>query len=221
MASPPHGVPASPPPEPGLGAGLGSAEADDDTLIEKLRARAWDPGLRFDAANVPAAWMTERYGSERLEQIQDDIVSYGMDGTIELKAQAQEVSAYYAGAPRGPLFPPATLAEVEDAECRIGRRLPDLLRRVYTEVADGGFGPDSGLASLTDGNRAPGHLNDWPSAVRVHERKCAAGLPASWLYLAAGGCTMEWHVSLAATGNPVLLYDADGGDVWDEALGRL
>ncbi|WP_229868244.1 SMI1/KNR4 family protein [Streptomyces chryseus] len=82
------------------------------------------------------------------------------DGTIALKSHTDEVAAYYAHAPRGPLFPPVTPAEVENAERAIGRRLPELLRRVYTEVANGGFGPDRGLASLTDGSRVPGHLTD-------------------------------------------------------------
>ncbi|WP_229911576.1 hypothetical protein [Streptomyces aurantiogriseus] len=137
MALPSHDTLATPDPEPG------ATEADDDTLIERLRARAWDPGLRFDSARVPATWIAERYG--------------------------------------------------------------------------------------------PDH---------------AQGLPASWLYLTSGGGTMEWHVSLIAVDNPVLLYDADGweptwgedahdglrhatalrrwlrtwadgGNVWDEHLDRL
>ncbi|RAY10981.1 hypothetical protein DPM19_32885 [Actinomadura craniellae] len=186
-------------------------------MIEKLRARAWDPGLRFDTADVPAAWVAERHGGDRVERPRGDIVGYCSGGMIRFKARAGEVAAYYAGAPRGPLFPPITLTEVEGAERRIGRRLPELLRRVYTEVADGGFGPDGGLASLTEGNRAPGHRSDWPSAVRAHERDRAAGLPASWLHLASGGCTMRWHVSLLAIDNPVLLHDADG---WDPDQGQ-
>ncbi|MCP9994695.1 SMI1/KNR4 family protein [Streptomyces werraensis] len=154
---------------------------------------------------------------------------------------------YYADAPRGPLFPPICLPDIEKAEHRIGRSLPELLRRLYTEVANGGFGPDGGLASLNDGNRAPGHVRrDWPCAASVHERNLSEGMPPSWLFLAYGGCTMEWHVSLSAVDNPVLLYDADGhtfgegphdgprhataslrkwlwtwadgGDVWDEVL---
>lgn len=219
-------------------------------LIERLRARAWDPGLRFDAADVPVVWITERYGSERLDQDRDDIVSYCSDGTVQLKARAEEVAAYYADASREPLFPPITPAEVEKAERRIGRPLPELLRRVYTEVANGGFGPDSGLASLTEGNRPLGHLDDWPCAVSIHERGLTQGVPTSWLHLAYGGCTMEWHLSLTAADNPVFLYDAhgweptcgedphdglrhtssslrrwlwiwaDGGDVWDEVLNR-
>ncbi|MFF4569694.1 SMI1/KNR4 family protein [Streptomyces sp. NPDC001410] len=221
-------------------------EADDDALIKALQARAWDPGLRFDHADVPVAWIVERYGKLRLARDRDDIVSYGSDGTVQLKAGTEEVTDYYADAPRGPLFPPISLSEVDKAERRIGRRLPELLRRVYTEVGNGGFGPDSGLASLTDGNRAPGHVRDWPCAAGVHERSLSEGMPPSWLFLTYGGCTMEWHVSLTAVDNPVLLYDtdgytfgenpheglrhataslrkwlrtwADGGDVWDEVL---
>ncbi|UYQ61982.1 hypothetical protein OGH68_11090 [Streptomyces peucetius] len=92
----------------------------------------------------------------------------------------------------------------------LGRPLPALLRRIHTEVGDGGFGPDGGLASLPDGRRAPGDLIDWPCSVIEHERDRAAGLPASWLYLTSGGCSMQWHLSLLAVDNPVLLYDADG-----------
>ncbi|MGW7195359.1 SMI1/KNR4 family protein [Streptomyces chryseus] len=211
MALPSHRTVAAPGTEPG------AAEADDDTLIEKLRARAWDPGLRFDSARVPAAWLAERYGPDHVTRIRAHIVGHVSDGTIALTSQTDEVAAYYAHAPRGPLFPPVTPAEVEYAERTIGRRLPELLRRVYTEVANGGFGPDRGLASLTDGSRAPGHLTDWPSAVSIHQRNRAKGLPASWLYLTSGGCTMEWHVSLIAVDHPVLLFDTDG---WEPTWGE-
>ncbi|MFI8230950.1 hypothetical protein ACIGDI_19125 [Streptomyces sp. NPDC085900] len=185
-------------------------KADDEALIKALQARAWDPGLRFNRADVPVEWIVEHYGKPRLEQIRGSIVSYSSDGTVQLKAGTEEITAYFADVPRGPLFPPISLPEAEKAELRIGRPLPELLRRVYTEVANGGFGPDSGLACLTDGNRAPGHLREWPCAVSVHERNLSKGMPTSWLFLTYGGCTMEWHVSLAAVDNPVLLYDADG-----------
>ncbi|MEW2329630.1 hypothetical protein AB0880_17645 [Micromonospora chersina] len=212
MTSAPLNGPGSPYRKPHPGAS--TDEADDDALIKQLRVRAWDPGLRFDTASVPAAWIAERYSGARLEQDRAGIVGYGTDGTVLLKSWTEEVAAHYAEAPRQPLFPPITLSEVERAESRIGRRLPELLQRVYTEVANGGFGPGGGLASLTDGNRVPGHLSDWPSAVK---RTCENGLPASWLYLASGGCSMEWHVSLLAVDNPVLLYDADG---WEPTWGQ-
>ncbi|MFE5676340.1 hypothetical protein ACFQ7B_06365 [Streptomyces erythrochromogenes] len=184
--------------------------ADDDALIARLRARAWDPGLRFDRATLPAAWIRERYGADHMDRISSDILSYGSDGTVQLASRREEVAAHFAEAPRGPLIAPLSRADVDEAERRIGRRLPRLLRRVYTEVADGGFGPDGGLASLARGNRVPGDLQDWTSAVDVHERNRAAGVPASWFFLTGGGCSMEWYVSLAAVDHPVLLYDADG-----------
>ncbi|MGQ4477811.1 SMI1/KNR4 family protein [Streptomyces sp. SAS_276] len=192
-------------------------EGDDNVLIDKLRARAWDPGLRFDTADVPLTWIKEHFGQEHLQHIQDQIHSHSSDGTIRLKAHTEEVAICFADAPRGPMFPPVTPQEVEAVESIIGRPLPELLRRTYTEVGNGGLGPDAGLASLTGGQRAPRHLTDRPCSIRTYERNRAAGLPTSWLYLTSGGCTMEWHVSLLAADNPVLLYDTDG---WEPSWGE-
>ncbi|HEX7664895.1 MAG TPA: SMI1/KNR4 family protein [Polyangiaceae bacterium] len=41
-----------------------------------------------------------------------------------------------------PLRPPVTETELARAEQELGVRLPPLLRRIYAEVADGGFGPE-------------------------------------------------------------------------------
>ncbi|GGZ00832.1 hypothetical protein GCM10010300_50820 [Streptomyces olivaceoviridis] len=90
-------------------------------------------------------------------------------------------------------------------------------RRIGSEVANGGFGPNSGLASLTEGNRPLGHLYDWPCSVSIYEGSRTRGGPTSWFHLAYGGCTMEWHLSLAAVDNPVLLSDADG---WEPTWGE-
>ena len=45
----------------------------------------------------------------------------------------------------------ASAAEIASAESELGLRLPPFLRRVYAEVADGGFGPDHGLLRLRRG----------------------------------------------------------------------
>ncbi|MFJ3882385.1 SMI1/KNR4 family protein [Streptomyces sp. NPDC090077] len=148
-------------------------------------------------------------------------------------------------------FPPVTFAEVEQTEQKLGYRLPELLRRVYTEIGDGGFGPDGGLASLIPRSIPHWHVQDWPCATALHDQRPGWGPPASWFFLTGGGCTTEWHVSLIAIDNPVLLWDADGwepdwgqnphdglryaapslrqwlwtwadgGDVWDEALVQI
>lgn len=114
-------------------------------------------------------------------------------------------------------FPPLAVAEVERAERQLGYRLPQLLRRIYTEIGDGGFGPEGGLASLLP-RRIPGwHKPEWPCATAVRPSRYGWGPPASWLFLTGGGCTMEWFVSLLAIDHPVLLWDADG---WEPDWGQ-
>ncbi len=44
--------------------------------------------------------------------------------------------------------PPVTMAELMEAEARLGFPLPPLLKRIYTEVGNGGFGPGYGLFKL-------------------------------------------------------------------------
>lgn len=79
------------------------------------------------------------------------------------------------------LFPPVSMAQVEQAERQLGYRLPVLLRRIYTEIGDGGFGPEAGLASLT-----PRRVPDRPESeclaqprVTAHEPSGARRRPGS------------------------------------------
>ena len=55
-------------------------------------------------------------------------------------------------APRAatPLSEPVSEAALADAEKHLGFALPPLLRRLYAEVADGGFGPGAGILKLSD-----------------------------------------------------------------------
>lgn len=50
-------------------------------------------------------------------------------------------------------YNPANIREVEEAEDLLGFTLPILLRRIYLEVENGGYGPGYGLAGV--GNGAP------------------------------------------------------------------
>ncbi|UDM03299.1 SMI1/KNR4 family protein [Streptomyces longhuiensis] len=114
-------------------------------------------------------------------------------------------------------FPPLAMAEVERAERKLGYRLPQLLRRIYTEIGDGGFGPEGGLASLTPRRVPHWYEPDWPCATTIHAEQPGWGASASWFFLTGGGCTMQWHVSLIAVDHPVLLWDADGWEPdWDQ-----
>ncbi len=46
------------------------------------------------------------------------------------------------------LPPPASLADIDEAEKRLGFQLPSLLRELYGIVADGSFGPPYGFLPL-------------------------------------------------------------------------
>lgn len=48
-------------------------------------------------------------------------------------------------------FPPATKEQVQTTETRLGFALPPLLRDLYLYVANGGFGPGTGLPGVKDG----------------------------------------------------------------------
>nr|BFD96370.1 hypothetical protein KitaXyl93_77300 [Kitasatospora sp. Xyl93] len=130
---------------------------------------------------------------------------------------APEPQAIPTAVSRTSRFPPLTNAEVEQVERQLGYQLPPLLRRIYTEIGDGGFGPEGGLASLTPRHIPYWHRPDWPCATSLHTRGPKYGRPPSWLFLTGGGCSMQWHVSLIAIDNPVLLWDADG---WEPDWGE-
>lgn len=48
-------------------------------------------------------------------------------------------------------YPPVTLAVVEAAEQQIGFHLPSLIREIYLQVGNGGFGPGYGIIGLEGG----------------------------------------------------------------------
>ena len=49
------------------------------------------------------------------------------------------------------IFPPAAVDLVDSAEQRLGFQIPALLRDIYTQVGNGGFGPGYGLVGLDGG----------------------------------------------------------------------
>jgi hypothetical protein len=78
--------------------------------------------------------------------------------------------------PRQPgLFPPTTSAIVEAAEAKLGFSLPPLLRQLYTEVGNGGFGPGYGLFGLEGGYTDPQIID--PSTSNLSQ----------------GGTLVEWY----------------------------
>src|SRR5438552_9489750 len=58
---------------------------------------------------------------------------------------------------------PGDPIDVAGDETRLGFALPSLMKRVYTEIGNGGFGPGYGLIGLTNG--VPDHTGETGPAI--------------------------------------------------------
>jgi hypothetical protein len=90
-----------------------------------------------------------------------------------------------------PPLTPAPLDAVEEIEALAGRPLPPLLRRLYLEVGNGGFGPGYGLLGLRDGH-ATGR-----NAFTTFERgRRDLGGPAVPMLICDWGCAITTELDL-------------------------
>ncbi|NJD27447.1 MAG: SMI1/KNR4 family protein [Chloroflexi bacterium] len=144
-----------------------------DNLIVRLKARAADPERRTAAPQSltmagPGGTLTTMFGSfgggppgsmgtMNLGGLLDDlrsVVASNQAGRAIDPAIAGRVDAMAADfsmtnpATSGALPAPASPGVLDDAERRVGRPLPADLRRVYGEIANGGFGPGGGLLPI-------------------------------------------------------------------------
>jgi len=81
----------------------------------------------------------------------------------------------------------ATSVEIARTEDELGFALPRLLRRIYTEVADGGFGPAYGLFPI---NRRPGGPGQDESLVEAWKTLSEPPLPSGLLPICEWGCAI-------------------------------
>ncbi|MFE5096176.1 SMI1/KNR4 family protein [Streptomyces sp. NPDC056638] len=84
--------------------------------------------------------------------------------------------------------PPATSEAVAETEEVIGFLLPPLLRRLYIEVANGGFGPDEGILGVR-GGAFQGNFAD--IAELYQDGPDSSGhIPAGLVLIYDWGCTL-------------------------------
>lgn len=128
-----------------------------DNLIERLRERAADPEQRVDAQetqffaqvkDLDLGGLLGMLGD--LRPIFDRALDASRAGQVDpdVVAKADEVAAAMSTPVESELPPPATPREIQRVEASLGFGLPPTLRRVYGEVANGGFGPGYGLVSI-------------------------------------------------------------------------
>ena len=155
-----------------------------DELIARLLARAADPERRVDVrpSQFMAGVSTLDLGGlmGMLGSVSGDlrrVVAANQAGTPvdpELHAKAVSIGASMS-TPVATALPAVASAEALAAlEAAIGVPLPPFLRRLYAEVADGGFGPGGGLLGANRAAAAYGRMREgselprgrsWPGAL--------------------------------------------------------
>lgn len=69
-----------------------------------------------------------------------------VDGIAMLSAQENDPC-------KPELYPPASIEEIQWAEAGIGAPLPPLIREIFLQVGNGGFGPGYGITGLINGRQ--------------------------------------------------------------------
>jgi hypothetical protein len=114
-----------------------------------------------------------------------------------------------AAAEQSPLRPPVSEADLAQAEESLGFRLHPLLRRLYAEVADGGFGPEYTLYCLADAvRRTPARSSQERAGLRDGERLY---WPFDAVAIMDWGCAMDAVVDCRSAAGAVLLVDPNPG----------
>jgi hypothetical protein len=96
--------------------------------------------------------------------------------------------------------PPVSAAKVAEAEERLGFELPPLVRDLYTQVADGGYGPGYGLVSLAEMVQR---------GQEFEEQRALFPWPAKAVHLCWWGCDYLSVLDCSGLTGPVLRYVPD------------
>jgi len=107
-----------------------------------------------------------------------------------------------------------SVSDLLEAERQLGFSLPPLIRRIYSEAGDGGFGPGYGFYGLLDGT------DEFPdeSVVQLYSSFCspdpddpAWSWPEKMLPLSDWGCAIRSCVDCSEPTLPVFRFDPNSG----------
>ncbi|WP_405726662.1 SMI1/KNR4 family protein [Streptomyces sp. NBC_01537] len=131
-----------------------------------------------------------------------------MNDLSELLLRVRDRAEREAGA----LAPSVSEQDIADAEHALGFSLPPLLRLLYLQVANGGFGPEYTLLPLVgDGRTAVSEYGPLQNARSEY-------WPRGVLPILDWGCGMYAAVDCLAPDAPVLLFEPNAGpDDWADA----
>lgn len=122
----------------------------------------------------------------------------------------------------GAMGSPVTVDAMEEAEQSLCFSLPPLLRRLYLEVGDGGFGPGYGFLPLLKDERGDPHdsIVGWYLAAREGDRTDSGwAWPAGLLPACDWGCAIMSCIDGTQAQGPVMAFD-DGAREVGESMDR-
>jgi hypothetical protein len=109
--------------------------------------------------------------------------------------------------------PPVTPADLLHAETLLGFALPPLLKRIYLEVGNGGFGPGYGLEPLFTPEGQDVYFE--PSIVHTTLEYRGPDYPERFLYVSTWGCNINSFIDCAT---PMYRIVQSGSGGWSLTL---
>ena len=101
--------------------------------------------------------------------------------------------------------PPVSEWEIADAERRLGFSLPPLVRSLYTQVADGGYGPGNGLIQLAGDPTSLVESRLWMNEEIVPQWRW----PEGFVEIVSWGCHYFSGIDCLHPSCPVFFYNHD------------
>lgn len=127
-----------------------------------------------------------------------------------IESLVSRIKEHATSLPRSLAFPPASESDIEEAESRLGFSIPPLLKLVYRQVGNGGFGPGRGGSII---GVKGGYASDFGTLVETYEqlrgdytlegKHWRAGV----LPFCEWGCNIFSCVNCKAAPGPIYLFE--------------
>jgi hypothetical protein len=143
-------------------------------------------------------------GTDRMQRNTSDVGDGLVPVIITMARTAGRATT--SGPPSEVAFDPIPIKAFEEAEHQLGFRLPPLLKRLYTEVGNGGFGPGYGLLSIVPISSVDRPIPVYYSKLRSRRN---AGWPAGVVPFNDWGCLIVSCLDLTNHNDdpPVLRFE--------------
>lgn len=122
------------------------------------------------------------------------------------------------------IYPTLTESEIQTIEKKLGFTLPNLLRRLYLEVSNGGYGPSYGILSFGEGLKADYNLD----IIETYEQFCQIDpkdpfwkWPRKLLPICNLGCGMYICVDCSTFEGATVWFEPNphnDGETWDNSF---